>query len=280
MINRPHWSYSSVNQFLRCPLQFYFQRILGLPQPTVGSGLVLGSSVHRTLEIYHRSLQEREPVKIDRLHRAFLDAWKEREVNSDIKFRKGDTRDGSIAQGISLIEVYLKEPPPENIVAVEQQMIFPLRNGRAEIVETPMVAIVDLLTKNKDELAITELKTSGRAYGNFEVDVSLQPTSYVNAVWETFGEQAKVEYAILVKTRTPRLQRLTTVRNEDDFGRLGDTVQAVERAIEAKAFYPNETPMNCSTCSYRDPCREWRPSQPGTCPGDRQMHQTAEAPAC
>ena len=118
MLSRVHWSYSSLNQFLRCPLQFFFQRIRGLPQPTVGSGLVLGSSVHRTLELYHRSLQARKPVKIDQLHRTFLEAWKERESKSEIAFRKGDTRDGGIAQGIGLIEVYLKEPPPENIVAV------------------------------------------------------------------------------------------------------------------------------------------------------------------
>jgi len=229
------------------------------------------------LELYHRSLQERKPVKIDRLHQAFRDSWKERENKSEIEFRKGDTRDGSIAQGIGLIEVYLREPPPENIVAVEQQMIFPVHRSDGVYGETPMVAIVDLLTRNGNELAITELKTSGRSYGNFEVDVSLQPTSYVNAVWETFGEQAKVEYAVLVKTKTPKLQRLTTVRNEDDFGRLGDTVQAVERAIEAKAFYPNETPMNCSTCAYRDPCREWKPDQSSTCPGDRHMYPVTEA---
>jgi putative RecB family exonuclease len=228
MINRPHWSYSSVNQYLRCPLQFYFQRIRRLPQPTVGSGLVLGSSVHRTLELYHRSLQERKPVKDDRLHRTFLDAWKERESNSEIAFREGDTRDGSIAQGIGLIEVYLKEPPPENIVAVEKEMIFPIHNSEGEYLETPMVAIVDLLTKDKDELAITELKTSGRSYGNFEVDVSLQPTSYVNAVWETFGEQAKVEYAVLVKTKTPKLQRLTTVPFVGELS-YGDVVDVLRR---------------------------------------------------
>ena len=50
--------------------------------------------------------------------------------------------------------------------------------------------------------------------------------------------------------------------------------------LPSKAFYPNETPMNCSTCSYREPCREWKPDQSSTCPGDKQMHQTAEAPAC
>jgi CRISPR/Cas system-associated exonuclease Cas4 (RecB family) len=261
-------------------LQFYFQRIRGLPQPTVGSGLVLGSSIHRTLEVYHRCLQEREPVKTDRLHRAFLEAWEERETNSEIEFRKGDTRDGSIDQGISLIEVYLKEPPPENIVAVEQEMIFPIHNSQGEYLETPMVAIVDLLIRDDERLTITEIKTSGRSYGNFEVEASLQPTSYVNAVWETFGEPATVEYAVLVKTKTPKVQRLATVRDESDCGRLGDIVQAVERAIAVKAFYPNQTPLNCSTCPYREPCREWEASRPCQCGPGTRVSQSEKAPAC
>ena len=280
MINRPHWSYSSINQYLRCPLQFYFQRVLKLPQPSVGSGLVLGSSVHAALELYHRSLQERKPVKIDQLHRAFLDAWQTQENNSEVEFCKRETRDGSIAQGISLVELYLKEPPPEGIVAVEQQMIFPIRNSRGEILETPMVAIVDLLTRDDDGLTITELKTSGRAYGGLEVETSMQPTSYVNAVWETFGELASVGYAVLVKTKTPKVQRLATVRNESDFGRLGDIVQGVERAIEVKAFYPNESPLNCSTCPYRDPCREWRAQQSNRGVDGIELQPAAEVPAC
>lgn len=280
MINRPHWSYSAINQYLRCPLQFYFQRVLGLPQPTVGSGLVLGSSVHAALELYHRSLQERRPAKVACLHRAFLDSWQARERQSEVEYRKGEGRDDSIAQGINLVEVYLQEPPPEGIVAVEQQMIFPLRNSQGEILETPMVAILDLLSRDDDGLAITEFKTSGRAYGNFEVEVSLQPTSYVNAIWETWGELARVQYTILVKTKAPKVQRLATVRNESDLGRLGDVVQAVERAIEAKAFYPNETPLNCSTCPYRDPCRQWGAGQSNCGLDEIEMHQGDGVPAC
>jgi len=280
MFNRPHWSYSSVNQYLRCPLQFYFQRILRLPQPTVGSGLVLGSSVHKALEVYHRSLQKQKPVKADRLHRAFLDSWKERESNSTIEFRKGDSREDNIAQGISLIEVYLKEPPPESIVAVEKEMIFPIRNSLGEYLETPMVAIVDLLTREHGRLAITELKTSGRSYGSFEVEDSLQPTSYVTAVWETFGEWATVEFAVLVKTKTPKLQRLPTVRDESDLGRLGDIVQAVERGIEAQAFYPNRTPLNCSTCAYREPCENWKASKRSRCGDTTHGQRMAEVSQC
>ena len=45
-------------------------------------------------------------------------------------------------------------------------------------------------------------------------------------------------------------------------GRLGDIVQTIEKAVDAGIFYPVESAMNCSTCSYRQPCREWgRPSE-------------------
>ena len=203
MINRPHWSYSSVNQYLRCPLQYYFQRIEKLPQPSIGVGLVLGSSVHSALEFYHRRLKDQLPVEAAEVRQAFLESWQAREAKGKIVFRKGATREEGIAQGIGLVEIYLQEPPPEGIVDIERQMLFPLRNSRGEILETPMVAIVDLLTRDELGLKIIELKTSGRSYGNMEVDVSLQPTSYVNAVWESYEEEARVEYAVLVKTKKP-----------------------------------------------------------------------------
>jgi hypothetical protein len=40
--------------------------------------------------------------------------------------------------------------------------------------------------------------------------------------------------------------------------RLGDVVGVVERAVEAEVFYPQESPMKCSSCSYHRECRGWR----------------------
>jgi CRISPR/Cas system-associated exonuclease Cas4 (RecB family) len=94
-----------------------------------------------------------------------------------------------------------------------------------------------------------------------ESETSLQPTCYVNAVRESYGHHATVEYTVLVKTKTPRVQRLTTVRTDEDLGRLGDIVENIERAIQAKIFYPVESPLNCSTCPFRQPCREWGNSE-------------------
>ena len=264
MTDRPHWSYSALNQFLRCPLQYYFRRVLGLPSQTTGSGLILGSSVHAALAAYHSAIQRHETIPREQLITAFQNTWEEREAAEAVIYKDGETRDDTQAQGISLVELYLKEPPPENVIAVEQSFLVPLFNSHGEYLETPLVAIVDLITAGEDDTwKVTEFKTSGRAYGESEVATSLQPTCYVHAIAAVFGRAATVEYAVLVKTKTTKLQRLKTARYDEDSGRLGDMIQTVERAIQLNVFYPVESPMNCSTCPYRQPCRDWgRNSKP------------------
>jgi CRISPR/Cas system-associated exonuclease Cas4 (RecB family) len=278
MHHRPHWSYSAISQYLACPLRYYFQRVLRLPQPTVGSSLVLGISVHAVLAEYHRAVQQDEPTDIPKLHRVFSESWVRRENETQVSYRNSENRSDLMAQGISLVELYLQEPPPANIVAIEETILAPLHNTRGEYLETPLMAVADLITEDAETLTIGEFKTSSRAYSESEVETSLQPTCYVNAVLETTGVHAAVEYTVLVKTKTPKVQRLTTVRNEADLGRLGDIVENIERAIQAQAFYPVETPLNCSTCPFRQPCREWGQSDS---PELIQLNiKSAEAGAC
>src|SRR5438105_12394677 len=75
MHHRPHWSYSAISQYLSCPLRFFFQRVQRLPQMSVGSSLVLGSSVHAALAEYHRTVQQDEPTDTAKLHQIIADTW-------------------------------------------------------------------------------------------------------------------------------------------------------------------------------------------------------------
>jgi putative RecB family exonuclease len=259
---REHTSYSALNQYLRCPLQYYFERILKLPRPTQGSGLVLGSAIHAALADYHLGLQHRQPISIDDVRKIFVAAWSAREVERRVQYRAGEARADLIATGVSLLETYIRGPEPQGIVAVERPMLVPLSNSRGEYLEKPLATVLDLLTRDEQGLTIHEFKTSGRAYSESEVALSLQPACYANAVLQKHGEWARIEYAILIKTKAPRLQRLPTSRTQQDIERLGDIVENVERAVAQKTFFPIETPLNCSGCPYRQPCREWNPERP------------------
>lgn len=170
--------------------------------------------------------------------------------------RGNGTREDAIAKGIALIEAYFEEPPPIKIIAIEHSVIVPMTNSRGEILETPLVAVFDLVTREEGQTKIHEFKTSRSAYSRFQADTSLQATCYLAAGNEIFGE-VEFEFTVLVKTAVPKVQRQSVEREASDFGRLGDLIEGIERAVAAKAFFPIESPQNCSYCPYRRQCRDW-----------------------
>ena len=180
MIQR--WSYSSLNQYLRCPLQFFFQRVLCIPPQFTPSGLVLGSSVHESLAAYHRGLKDNKPIAAEEITKAFTESWRSRKTRETISFDGRQSENDIVAQGVALLEVYLKEPPPQNVIAVEQEMTAAIHNSDGEVLEKPMTAIIDLITQPLTRYKITDLKTSSRCYSEMEAAVSLQGTCYANAV--------------------------------------------------------------------------------------------------
>lgn len=255
--SRPHWSYSQIGQFLRCPLQYYFERVAKIPRTQTPSSMLLGSMVHEALAAYHLHLQNGKTVTLQDLMPAMQATLEQSEAQVPTAYKPSETRAGLIEQGEALVELYLREAPPINILGVEQPLIVPLVTTAREVLEKPLVAIIDLLTASEEGLLVTEFKTSARKYGEAETESSLQASCYVHAVQERFNKPAAVNFAVLVKTKTPSFQRIETVRTADDFGRVGDIVQAIETVQRANGYFPIESPMNCSGCSFRQECRSW-----------------------
>lgn len=275
--SRPHWSYSQISQYLRCPLQYYFERIAKLSRKSTPSGMALGSVVHEGLAHYHRQIKAGNGISPDQVKDAVATAYAAAEQQRPIEYKEGESKSSVLDQGIGLIEAYFKQPPPQNIVAVEEPMLVPLVTSAGEILEKPLVAILDLLTRGEEGLLVTEFKTSSRKYSDSDAESALQASCYVHAVREKYDEPATVDYLVLVKTKTPAVQRISTVRTGNDLGRIGDIVEAVERGIAAEAFYPVESPMNCSGCPFRDPCRTWQGLRLDK---NRHQHHAEETQPC
>jgi CRISPR/Cas system-associated exonuclease Cas4 (RecB family) len=257
LVPRPHWSYSSVSQYLKCPLQYYFERVVKLPRETRTAAQVLGSAVHSALADYHRKLQAGESVTAQQVHRAYLAAWDAQADDGPIIGSGGKPVGDSRDLGLALVDVYLDEPPPESIIAVESPFLAPIANSHGEYLERPVLVVADLVVRQGDSLLVNEIKTAGRSFSESEVATSHQPTFYANALYEITGEEPAVEYTVLVKTKQPKVQKIRAVRTTSDYQRLGDIIEAVERGVGAGLFYPVETPLNCSGCPFYRPCREW-----------------------
>lgn len=256
-MNRPHWSYSQIACFQRCPLQYYFRYIAGLPRMKVPANMVLGTAVHASLATYHRALMHHQPVTFSTLETSFLNSWQIQSDNATIEYTFRQNHSSLQQLGLSLLKQYTDQAPPESIRSVEKPLFVPLQTSTGYILEKPLLAIADLITESSEGLLVNEFKTSSRAYSCMEVEQSLQASCYVHAAEETWAEPATVRFTIFVKTKQPRIQRLDTVRDANNSTRLGDIVQNIERAIRVDAYYPIESALNCGTCPYRQPCKEW-----------------------
>ena len=113
-----------------------------------------------------------EPVPAGHVQETFLNAWQASEDRQPIQFKDKENRDDMLAQGIALLELYMQEPPPQNIVAIEEPLMVPLFTSDGQCLERPLVAVLDLLHRNdQDRLTVSEYKTSGRRYSELEAEM-------------------------------------------------------------------------------------------------------------
>lgn len=103
--DRPHWSFSALNQFVNiCSLQYAFQRIMRLPQAFTSVNLSFGSAFHRCLELIQ--LTRRDGTILLRTEAAdlFQTIW-ERQVKEDkqLRFDEDQTVESCGRQGRDMI---------------------------------------------------------------------------------------------------------------------------------------------------------------------------------
>lgn len=275
---REHWSYSAISQYLKCPLQYFFERVLKVPRKSVSSSLVFGSVMHATLAEYHDSIVRNQVLSRDRLIESVRSGWAFRSSSEKIQFKPEELQAELIDQSIAMLELYLLQPPPALIIAIELPFWVPIETSHGGILEKPLLAVMDLIFKQEDQITIREFKTSARSYSEAEVALSLQATSYVYSFQTRHGILPDLQFTVFVKTKTPKVQNISTFRTNNELYRFGDLVQEVEASINSKIFYPIESPLNCGGCSYFHECKAWR--SPRTTHAEQQCMPDREQERC
>ena len=107
---------------------------------------------------------------------------------------------------------------------------------------------------------VVDLKTSARKYSDLQVEASLQLSLYSYAVGLSLlatGENVRLRFDVLTKTRQPELHRYWTTRDRAANVRVFRLVSEVLRAIEAEVFHPI-VEWQCKDCVFRSKCWAWR----------------------
>ena len=254
--DRPHWSYSSLNQLLNvCSLQWMFEKLLRLPRPFTPVSLALGSAYHRVMEFIamHR-LEGRLPMPTE-TRDLFHTLWEREQKEGPPMEKTEDPPEKLAEQGAGLVAAYLQQVDPrEKIIEINQAFAVPVGSS-----ERPLIGEIDCVVESADgQTVLVDWKTSARRWPKDQADKSLQPTAYLYAYSQLKpGCTDKFRFDVAVKNKTPVVELNHTSRISDDFQRLERLVEAADRIVQHELYYPCDQSFACAGCQYAEPCKAW-----------------------
>jgi len=257
---RPHWSYSAVNQFVNiCSLQYAFDRIYRLPRAFVPVALSFGSAFHRTCEWVNRNRMEGSMPGASDASALFRDLWsRQLAQDGDIRFDEGQTPESCGRQGADMIECLVKSiDPAEQVLSVCEPFAVPLVDTSGNVLEDPLIGELDTVVVSKGRKTVVDWKTSARRWPKDKSGLDLQPTAFLYGYVHLHGELPEFRFDVVVKNKVPVFEQHVTARTADRFARLVELVKTVERAVAAEAFFPNEQSYYCAGCCHVEACRAW-----------------------
>jgi RecB family exonuclease len=255
---RDYLSYSAISTYQRCPLQYYFKYIAGLPEATVSANLVFGSSIHRAAEHHYRELLAGcEPPTLDALLGEYEAAWQSYDPAA-IHFGRGKGREelANLAQRmLTAFQASDLARPDGVILGVEEEL-------RGQIVPgcPDLLGRIDLIVETTRELVITDLKTARSRWSRGQVEESAGQLLLYHELARGLAPRKtlRLRFAVLTKTKQPALDVHEVAADRRQIDRMKRIVERVWRAISARHFYPAPSPANCGGCPFRAPCRAWR----------------------
>jgi RecB family exonuclease len=231
---------SQANTFIECPAEWYFKKLLGLPDPG-NSGRSLGSAVHSGIATNMRQkiLSRRDLAAADVVAN-FEHAW--REKMGETEFREDEDPGEVQACGAALIEVYMRDAAPNIQPALVE---WPVGGEIGGVQVCGYIDIVDV-----SGLIIDNKVPAARPNGVSQ-DHRLQLTTYDLLCPHSRG---KVRVDNVVKTATVEYVPQSFEITPADVQYAETVYPMVQDAIRDGIFYPRRSSWHCS----RKNCGFWR----------------------
>lgn len=255
---KPHLSHAQLNMLSICGEQ-YRRRYPENEKIPPGIALNIGTGAHTGAEVNflqkiesHTDLPKNEIVEaaVAGYETAFADGYTlaedERKRGASIVIAEGKDLVASLA------DLHARESAPEyQPVAVEQEILIPFPNATHDLLG--YVDVTDDLNR------VTDFKTAGKSKNQNEADTSVQLTIYAAAHQIATGAPpAEVRLDVLVKTKKPKRQVLSSTRGQPDFLALINRVNIALAVIQAGTYMPVEPGhWMCGPkwCGYWSTCR-------------------------
>jgi DNA helicase-2/ATP-dependent DNA helicase PcrA len=233
-------SYTDLESFKTCPLQFYFRKALRIPTPS-NANAFLGSAIHTILQEAGQALKDGCELKLDQLVASFDKHW------AGVSLPDPDRKERLRVRGRDLLERFVRMQESRSGKPIELERKFSIRNQKPEI-STQVVGRIDRIDSTPEGYEVIDYKT-GKQKSAADLKGDLQLPIYAMACQSLLGKlPARVTYIFLgddsqhAQTYTP-----------DEIDAIMSEIGAVIEQINSSDFVA--TPgHHCQQCAYAHIC--------------------------
>ena len=207
--SRDFVSWSQLSTFRQCPLKYRFRYLDHIEPEFTSSSLLVGSSIHSAIELYHRrQLEGCLTPSLDELLQEFWDSWKCRtEESLEVRFGKNEDVNSIHELAGRMLTAFLEsEVASEDlgtIIGVEETLVADILSGT----DLPFLGIVDLVIKMPDRVVVRDYKTSRSRWSQANAESSAdQLTLYGELIRQLIpGKPIGFEFVAISKTKSPNV---------------------------------------------------------------------------
>lgn len=237
------FSYSQISRYLRCPRSYRYRYLAGWREKEARTAMAFGRSFEKALAAYFF----REDCGA-----ALFNEWGTFK-DMPLEYKKGETWDRLLPQGIHLLERFAQEDrvricsPRENL----QVKIMRTLSGGHEF-----VAYLDAIGELDGQHCVMDWKTTTSRYpedpqGLLSLDPQLLCYSWISGISE-------VAMVVFVRKHTPEIQYLKAAISEEqsqEFGRLVETTIQQIGSAQFPLHSGIRFPQNgCVSCAHLGLC--------------------------
>jgi hypothetical protein len=278
-INRSDWRKKTlhhisptgtVEKYLNCPLQFWFDKISGLKKEEKKSYFVFGTAVHSANEEALR--MKKDGVSLSKNSDCIVDTFTSYMYKESKGLKPRDWGRESftqhMAKGKKMVDLAIKryEEMPIKPIDIEKDFTYKwddtlLLNCKIDLIceFTKPYKMLDGTKIKAGDIVIIDHKTASRKYNSSAIGVSNQLTFYSYVFRNTyFTNENYVAFQAFMKYKYPEIQDYVGKRTEKDMIILHETIDGIIENIENGVFYPTFKADVCAyRCDYKDICKNY-----------------------
>ena len=246
---KSHWSYSSFNTYLTCPMRYYFRYIEHAEIERTSVSLPFGRAFHAVLS--ERARKGADFTVEDAKDDFAVYFRGETEASESLIYRADEDYLFWEQRGCDMLDVAFADWPDDYTVKSVAESFSVDVPGLSK----PLIGEFDLVVVDGGDETIVDWKTASAKWPNGKADLDLQGTTFAYAYQRTHGTNPLFRFDVFTKAKAPAHHQFYTLRSHDDFERFVFLAGKIEAAVSTGVFVPIESPMNCTECAYGSRCK-------------------------